>query len=908
MSTIQHPSRLKVYSPSELFYPRELTELDGKLYITNDDGSTTILNDYYITKIQDATGVVLGYANPKAAATITIPNASETRRGMVIFSQSVPKPPSSIGSPGSSNAVSRADHVHPLQTTISGNANSATKLATPRNINVSGALVGTAQKFDGTADISIPIISIDGSKITGIIPLSSIPKGAQERFYVVTNDTARLGLTINEVQNGDVVKVESTGLMYYVADDTKLGAEAAFSIFKAGEAASIEWVNVQNKPIFAAVATSGAYKDLSGLPTIYQPSSTIPKPDGVAAIGTSLAFARADHVHPLQTTISGNAATATQATQDSEGQNIANTYIKSLSVSGKTITYTKGDGTTGTIITQDTTYNLNSFGITATAAELNILKGATITVADLNKLSGLTTSAAELNHLHGVTSPIQTQLDSKAPSNHTHGKIDVNDLRDIDLVPNYFSPKSITSFFSMTGMPTAVWYAGINVNGWTSDYNSWQLVANSSNDNSNGNLYLRTGKGSTWNGWKVIIDSENIKNHSVGSAIKATNDSKGQLIANTYIKSLSVSGKTITYTKGDGTTGTIITQDTTYGVATQTSPGLMSIDDKKKLDGLGSSGDYVLPTAGLNLGGVKTTSNVTDASGYTACPIIGGIVYYKDTNTMYNLNSFGISSSATELNYTSGVTAPIQSQLNSKAPTAHSHSTLFIEDTRSDNKTPEWYMSTYGKNTITEFKSGSSIGLGSSYVSLTTIIPWTDSSGGYPKQIAFDDSNMYFRVGNSNSTWGGWNTVNTGNLTSLGITASTTELNVLKGVTATTNEINILHGLTSNTTELNYVKGVTSPIQAQLNNKATTTTYNATISTSWSGSSSPYTQTININGITANDNPIVDIIPSTDYTTAKNQLDDYEKIYNIVTNANSITVYAYEKTTTDLLIQLKCIR
>ena len=56
--------------------------------------------------------------------------------------------------------------------------------------------------------------------------------------------------------------------------------------------------------------------------------------------------------------ISGNSATATKATQDSAGQQINTTYIKGLSVSGKTITYTKGNGTTGTITTQDTVYTL----------------------------------------------------------------------------------------------------------------------------------------------------------------------------------------------------------------------------------------------------------------------------------------------------------------------------------------------------------------------------------------------------------------------------------------------------------------------------------------------------------------------------------------------------------------------
>ena len=57
--------------------------------------------------------------------------------------------------------------------------------------------------------------------------------------------------------------------------------------------------------------------------------------------------------------LTGNADTATKATKDSAGQQINTTYIKGLSVSGTTITYTKGDGTTGTITTQDnnTTYS-----------------------------------------------------------------------------------------------------------------------------------------------------------------------------------------------------------------------------------------------------------------------------------------------------------------------------------------------------------------------------------------------------------------------------------------------------------------------------------------------------------------------------------------------------------------------
>lgn len=57
------------------------------------------------------------------------------------------------------------------------------------------------------------------------------------------------------------------------------------------------------------------------------------------------------------------------------------------------------------------------------------------------------------------------------------------------------------------------------------------------------------------------------------------------------IKSISRSGTTFTATALDGTTFTFTQQDnnTTYGVATQKANGLMSSDDKTKLDNLSAT-------------------------------------------------------------------------------------------------------------------------------------------------------------------------------------------------------------------------------------------------------------------------------------------------------------------------------
>ena len=69
------------------------------------------------------------------------------------------------------------------------------------------------------------------------------------------------------------------------------------------------------------------------------------------------------------------------------------------------IIYADGAGTGAAVVDFTGTFaaSLTSLGVTATAAELNILDGATVTTSELNILDGVTASTAELNILDGVT-------------------------------------------------------------------------------------------------------------------------------------------------------------------------------------------------------------------------------------------------------------------------------------------------------------------------------------------------------------------------------------------------------------------------------------------------------------------------------------------------------------------------
>ncbi len=64
---------------------------------------------------------------------------------------------------------------------------------------------------------------------------------------------------------------------------------------------------------------------------------------------------------------------------------------------------------------------------------------------------------------------------------------------------------------------------------------------------------------------------------------KSCCDKLGQIIDETYIKNISVNGREITITKGNGEKEIIVTQDTTYDIATTESNGLMTPEMVKKL-------------------------------------------------------------------------------------------------------------------------------------------------------------------------------------------------------------------------------------------------------------------------------------------------------------------------------------
>lgn len=131
-------------------------------------------------------------------------------------------------------------------------------------------------------------------------------------------------------------------------------------------------------------------------------STNKPKMDGTAAFGTSSKVARADHVHPTDTSRASksefDAHVATHAPSNAQAN-----VIESVKVNGTALTPSSK--------TVDIT-------VPTTAADIGAAPSShTHTVA---QISDLTATATELNYMDGVTSGVQAQLDGKAASGHGH--------------------------------------------------------------------------------------------------------------------------------------------------------------------------------------------------------------------------------------------------------------------------------------------------------------------------------------------------------------------------------------------------------------------------------------------------------------------------------------------------------
>ena len=287
---------------------------------------------------------------------------------------------------GSINRVAREDHIHPLQTSVSGNAGSANKVNQSLIIKLnSGETEGTDLfTFNGSAAKTIDLTPDS-------LGLSAAGHSHDDIYYTETEINTKLGEVQDNIQSAidgykgaidgakkelqtainneatsrsnadnaldarlDVLEGSGAGSVAKALSDAKSYADTKVAALVDSAPGTLDTLNelaaaLGNDPNFATtIATQiGKKADKSHgnhVPTTQTANNAVflrndntwatitptnigaaaaehgthvtyddtnkPKAAGTAACGTSGKVARADHVHPLQTSVSGNAGSA----------------------------------------------------------------------------------------------------------------------------------------------------------------------------------------------------------------------------------------------------------------------------------------------------------------------------------------------------------------------------------------------------------------------------------------------------------------------------------------------------------------------------------------------------------------------------------------------------------------------
>ena len=427
-------------------------------------------------------------------------------------------------------------------------------------------------------------------------------------------------------------------------------------------------INITPASIGAATASHGTHVTYG---------TDAPKANGTASAGSANSVSRSDHVHPAQTTVSGNAGSATKLatkrtidgvsfdgtaniTHFGTCSTAAGTAAKVVSCAGFTLT--AGAKITVKFTTTNTaanpTLNVNNTGAKAITyrgsamSASNLAAGRVYTfiydgtnyelVGDININTTYNTGTAStpgLTKLYTGTGAntdgtmtqdaITDALAGKAPTSHTHTASQITDLEDTveGLIPSKLpNPQALTFTGAVTG---------------TYDGSAAKTINIPTTGSTDGSLIVKLNGGSTegtnmftFNG--SADKTVNITPSAIGAAASSHSHGLASTTAAGFLKQLS--GSTSQFMRADGNWAT--PPNTTYSAMK------------------------------------GATSSAAGAAGLVPAPAAGYQSRWlrgDGTWQSISLSTLGVSATAAELNYMDGVTSNVQTQLNSKAASSHTH-------------------------------------------------------------------------------------------------------------------------------------------------------------------------------------------------------------------------------------------
>lgn len=200
---------------------------------------------------------------------------------------------------GSSGKVADAAHVHPVQTSVTGNAGTATKLAAAKTFALTGDVTGTVSSdLSGNVSIAATQVANKSNQKVGVSKNSATVTGTRKQINFKDGSNVTVTVADNATNDAVDVTIASTNTTYSDATASAAGLMSA-----------------SDKSRFDGMTKS----------------ATAPKANGTAAVGSETAYAAGDHVHPTQASVAtlttartiaiGTGATGT-ATSFNGGANI----------------------------------------------------------------------------------------------------------------------------------------------------------------------------------------------------------------------------------------------------------------------------------------------------------------------------------------------------------------------------------------------------------------------------------------------------------------------------------------------------------------------------------------------------------------------------------------------------------
>lgn len=220
-----------------------------------------------------------------------------------LFSNVVSEPTNTVDF---TSAVYDSIQVGTVYGSLYGNANTATVLSTGKTIALSGAATGTATSFDGSQNITIPVIELNSANLSGIISNSLLNSGTTSAAGIVQ-------------------------LTDSISDTSITTAATANSVKIAYDAATIANTNAANASVLSTGTVPVAR--LSGIPNSSLSNSTI---SGVQ-LGSNLASL------VIGTGLSGSSYNGYSETTISIDSTVA-TLSGTQTLTGKTVTDVVFDG------------------------------------------------------------------------------------------------------------------------------------------------------------------------------------------------------------------------------------------------------------------------------------------------------------------------------------------------------------------------------------------------------------------------------------------------------------------------------------------------------------------------------------------------------------------------------------